>query len=153
MNEFWWFIHILGSSLWLGTTTAVLLAWPYKHPLTKTSHQVSDIRTLIGLMNRGSHTGAGLAALGGTVLSFYVHPKSELAAFWLVTMQGLGVIAFVLSVIVSTRLGKRLIQSLSTDAAIGDHALYHRYLRLLIWTFVLLFICLIMAAFKPVLWR
>ena len=122
----------------------------------KASSRKVDTRTLVILITRVSHTGAGLAALGGVALSFVIRPKTELGAFWLVSMQGLGAIAFFLSVIVLTRIGKRLVRhdaaSVEENQADEQHqADLARYRGWLGAVFILLLVCLFMAAFKPLL--
>ncbi|WDL98337.1 hypothetical protein [Alicyclobacillus sp. ALC3] len=143
MKELLWFIHIAGICLWFGSTTGVLLVWPARN----VSRSAADVRTLIPLLTRTSHIGAGFTALGGTILSFLVQPKSELGAFWLAGMQGLGVVAFFISVIVLTRLGKRILRAEPVSAEEQQVAL--RYRVWLFIAFVILLVCLVLAAFKP----
>ncbi len=145
MQNFWWLIHILGISLWLGVTAGVLIVWPSRKALTAPSSTPLNVRTLVALMTSVGHIGAGLTALAGVVLSFMEQPKSELSTVWLETMQGLGAIAFILSVIVLTRVGKRLIRSEASSVA-ATAGRYRLWLSIVV---VLLLICLIMAAFKP----
>lgn len=149
MKDFWWFIHIVGISIWFGVITAGLLVFPSRKSLINQIPSQLDIRTLVLLLTRMSNIGAGLTAIGGTFLSLLIQPKSELSAFWLTTMQGLGVIAFFLSVIVLTRSGKRLLRfnSFSVDAL----NYLQRYRIWLFVVFILLLISFIMAAFKPIL--
>ncbi len=102
---------------------------------------------MVRVVTRASHLGAGLAAIGGTLLSLLVRPKSELGSFWLATMQGLGVVAFIISVFVLTRLGKRLPEA---DRMGTNHG-SSRYYFWLVIVFVLLLMCLVLGAFRPTL--
>ncbi|QQE79291.1 hypothetical protein [Alicyclobacillus sp. SO9] len=169
MRELWWFIHIFGISLWFGVTTAVLLMWPSKQSLRNASTQSEvfvRIQTLVSMLTKSSHMGAGLTALGGVVLSFMVHPKSDLASLWLTSMQGLGVAAFIISTLVMTRKGKRLVKQIGPQriedrelqvqtANTNSLAIDEQFLgaasgyRGWLWSvFILLLVCLFMAAFK-----
>ncbi len=102
---------------------------------------------MVRVVTRTSHLGAGLAAIGGTLLSLLVRPKSELGSFWLATMQGLGVVAFIISVFVLTRLGKQLPEA---DRMGANHGSSRYYFGLVI-VFILLLMCLVLGAFRPTL--
>lgn len=149
MTDFWWFVHIVGISLWLGSTVGGVLLWPRSNQGSDGEAQFHRI-IAIRLVTRVGHMGAGLTAIGGTVLSFLVEPKSKLAEPWLMTMQGAGVIAFVLSVMILTRIGKRIRRA--TEEKPASPQLIKRarwYLRGLIGVLILLLLCLLLAAFKP----
>lgn len=149
MRELLWFIHIAGICLWFGSTTGVLLVWPSRKSLVNTSRSGVDIRTLTALLTRTGHIGAGFTALGGTILSFLVQPKSELGSVWLAGMQGLGVVAFFISMFVLTRLGKRILRAQPvSDEELRVALRYHVWLFVV---FVILLTCLVLAAFQPTL--
>lgn len=149
MHHFLWLVHIFGVSLWLGASSAVLLVWPARKPAEGTSTRQLDVRTLVTLYTRTGHIGAGLTALAGVTLSFMEQPKSQLGTLWITSMQGLGAIAFIISVIVMTRVGKRIIRA---DDSIAMNIACSRYRAWLALTVLLLLICLVMAAFKPTLY-
>lgn len=149
MTNVLWLIHIFGLCLWVGPVTGGLIVWPSKRQLLNETSISMDLRTVVRMITRTGHIGAGLTALAGAVYSFYVQPKSDLGSLWLTTMQGVGVIAFVFFVIVMTRIAKRLRQLERTEPQFVADA--HRYRVWLIVVFILLFICLVMAAFKPTL--
>lgn len=147
VSDLLWLIHLVGICLWFGSATAALVVWPTPKSLRRRPTNSVDIRTLIVLLTRAGHVGAGLTALGGTLLSLYVQPKSDLGEFWLTGMQGLGVVAFIVSIFVLTRLGKRIVQDELTS---GDAELTQRYRVWLLVVFWILLISLVLAAFKPI---
>jgi uncharacterized membrane protein len=148
-NALLWFLHILGIALWLGSSIAALLVWP--HPADKEARKdwVILIHSLRRLISRASLYGGLLVAISGTSLSLIVQPKSELATVWLTTMQGLGVVAFILALFVLPRIDRSLfLQDACASSDAFDRA-QKRYHRTLVVIVLLLLLCLLMAAFKP----
>lgn len=153
MHHFLWFVHILGVVLWLGVSAGLLIVWPscasLRASLEEPSNRRLDLRTLITLHTRTGHIGAGLTAVAGVTLSFMEQPKSELGTLWLTSMQGLGAVAFIISVIIVARTGKRIVLADESAAIIAAAGHFRLWLTL---TVLLLLICLLMAAFKPMLY-
>ncbi|QSO46836.1 hypothetical protein [Alicyclobacillus mengziensis] len=150
MYHFWWLIHVCGIALWFGGIATGVLMWPSKKSFVPQERDTVDVRTMVRVITRTSHLGAGLTAVGGLLLSLLVQPKSVLGSLWLTTMQGLGVVAFIVSVFVLTRMGKRLLQH--ADHAEMNAAVTHQfriYYAWLVIVFILLLVSLIMGAFKP----
>ncbi len=157
LRDLLWFIHLLGIALWLGPTTGgLLLLWPNGRQRDQGRDRKRDrkpparidVRTCVVLLTRTTHIGAGLAALGGTGLSLIEQPKSNLGLFWLASMQGFGVIAFVLSVFVLTRIGKKITRMEPNSEA--ERRVVRAYRNWLSVVWLLLMLSLILAAFKPI---
>lgn len=149
MKAVWWLVHIVGIALWFGVTTAALLVWSSIKSVREENGSSIILSTLISILNRTGRLGALLTALGGTALSFMVQPKSKLGLFWLTVMQGFGVIAFFLTILLLRRYGQRIEQSIRAGQSVEQDV--KKYHFSLIGVFLLLFISLCMAALKPVL--
>lgn len=150
MYHFWWLIHVCGIALWFGGITTGVLMWPSKKSYVSQQRDTVDVRTMVFVITRTSHLGAGLTAVAGVLLSLLVQPKSVLGSVWLTTMQGLGAVAFIVSVFVLTRLGKQLLKQ--ADHAETNAAVTHQFRIYYVWivvVFILLLVSLIMGAFKP----
>ncbi len=92
--------------------------------------------------------GAGLTAVGGTGTAFLIQPKSLLGTYWLTSMQGIGVVAFVITVLVMPRLGKKLLLNplhLNSSPSIRLILHYRRWLQVVS---LLLLVNIFIAAFK-----
>ncbi len=143
-----WLIHILGLTLWLGSSLSALLIWPHPQSQEKKQNVIAIVHTLRSLVARGSFFGGLLVAISGTSLSLILQPKSELASLWLTTMQGLGVIAFILAFFVLPRVERTIFVQESPPRNEFDRAQkkYRNLVRIIV---LLLLLCLLMAAFKP----
>jgi uncharacterized membrane protein len=110
VSRFWLFLHLLGFTLWLGGAIAsMIIGLAAKR----------EDRSCLGAVVRSQATltkvaiapGALLTVLSGLILTFQLS-GGDMAkfSFWLVTMQSAGVIAALLTLLISlptaTRLGR-----------------------------------------------
>lgn len=150
MHQLWWFLHIVGISLWFGTALAALVAWPKPKEGLNPDERTAAL-VLVPFLTRSGVLGALFTALGGAGLSLTVHPKSELGALWLTSMQGIGVVAFVMSIWVLPRIARRIGNGDGRDALPSRLETLGLYRILITVVFFLLLLCLVAAAFKPTL--
>jgi hypothetical protein len=99
----WLFLHLLGFTLWLGGAIAAMIIGiaakrEDRHGLG------AVVRGQASLMKVAIAPGALITVLSGLILTFSVTASlNEVAGFniWLVTMQGAGVIAALLTLLIS----------------------------------------------------
>jgi hypothetical protein len=108
--RFWLFLHLLGFTLWLGGAIAAMIMGiaakrEDRHGLG------AVVRAQASLMKVAIAPGAILAVLSGLILTFQLS-GADLPGFsiWLVIMQGAGVVAALLTLLISlptaTKLGR-----------------------------------------------
>lgn len=126
MSRVWLFLHLLGFTLWLGGAIASMIIGiaakrEDRHGLG------AVVRAQASLMKTAIAPGALLAVLSGLILTFQISAGGELVGFsmWLVIMQGAGLVAALLTLLISlptaTKLGR-------IDPA-GERAQYFDELR------------------------
>jgi hypothetical protein len=123
----WLFLHLLGFTLWLGGAIAAMIIGiaakrEDRHGLG------AVVRGQATLMKVAIAPGALITVLSGLILTFSVTSSlDELAGFnlWLVTMQGAGVIAALLTLLISLPTAAKLAR---LDPA-GEAARYFDELR------------------------
>ena len=100
MIRLWLFLHLLGFTLWLGGAIAAMIMGiaakrEDRHGLG------AVVRAQASLMKVGIAPGAILAVLSGLILTFQVS-GADLPGFsiWLVIMQGAGVVAALLTLLI-----------------------------------------------------
>jgi putative copper export protein len=109
VTRLWLFLHLLGFTLWLGGAIAAMI--------TGIAAKREDrqglgavVRAQAVLMRVAIAPGVILAVLSGLILTFQL--SSDLPGFnpWLVTMQGAGIVAALLTLLISlptaTKLGR-----------------------------------------------
>ncbi len=102
MSRFWLFLHLLGFTMWLGGAIAVMIMTiaakrEDRHGLG------AVVRAQASLMKVAIAPGALLAVLSGLVLTFQISAGGDLVGFsiWLVIMQGAGLVAALLTLLIS----------------------------------------------------
>ena len=110
MTRLWLFLHLLGFTLWLGGAIAAMIMGiaakrEDRHGLG------AVVRAQASLMRTAIAPGALLAVLSGLILTFQLG-GGDLPGFsiWLVIMQGAGIVAALLTLLISlptaTKLGR-----------------------------------------------
>jgi hypothetical protein len=99
--RFWLFLHLLGFTLWLGgAIAAMIMGIAAKR---EDRHGVGAVvRAQASLMRRAIAPGALLAVLSGLIMTFQLG-GGDLPGFsiWLVIMQGAGLLAALLTLLIS----------------------------------------------------
>ena len=102
MNRLWLFLHLLGFTLWLGGAIAAMIMGiaakrEDRHGLG------AVVRAQAALMKTAIAPGALLAVLSGIILTFRIGAGDNLVGFsiWLVIMQGAGLVAALLTLLIS----------------------------------------------------
>jgi hypothetical protein len=102
VSRFWLFLHLLGFTMWLGGAIAVMIMTiaakrEDRHGLG------AVVRAQASLMKVAIAPGALLAVLSGLVLTFQISAGGDLVGFsiWLVIMQGAGLVAALLTLLIS----------------------------------------------------
>lgn len=144
-HAFWWLLHILGVALWFGGQVLFSLLWARIRKLPD-SWNGDMLQSIFLMFDRVSLWSALLTAVSGTVLSFLVEPRAKLSYFWLTYMQGMGIVALILSVFVLRWLGKTVRNRMVASRSPGSTQTYTSILHL---NSLILLTILIMAAFKP----
>jgi hypothetical protein len=121
----WLFLHLLGFTLWLGGAIAAMIMGiaakrEDRHGLG------AVVRAQASLMKVGIAPGAILAVLSGLILTFRLS-GADLPGFsiWLVIMQGAGVVAALLTLLISRPTATKL----SRLDPLGEAAGYFDELR------------------------
>jgi hypothetical protein len=121
----WLFLHLLGFTLWLGGAIAAMIMGiaakrEDRHGLG------AVVRAQASLMKVGIAPGAILAVLSGLILTFRLS-GADLPGFsiWLVIMQGAGVVAALLTLLISLPTATKL----SRLDPLGEAAGYFDELR------------------------
>jgi hypothetical protein len=121
----WLFLHLLGFTLWLGGAIAAMIMGiaakrEDRHGLG------AVVRAQAALMKRAIAPGAILAVLSGLILTFRLS-GADLPGFsiWLVIMQGAGVVAALLTLLISLPTATKL----SRLDPLGEAAGYFDELR------------------------
>jgi hypothetical protein len=124
VSRFWLFLHLLGFTLWLGGAIAAMVMGiaakrEDRHGLG------AVVRAQASLMKVAIAPGALLAVLSGIVLTLQM--GSELVGFdiWLVLMQGAGLLAALLTLLISLPTATKL----SRLDPLGEGAAYFDELR------------------------
>jgi hypothetical protein len=122
--RFWLFLHLLGFTLWLGgAIAAMIMGIAAKR---EDRHGVGAVvRAQASLMKTAIAPGALLAVLSGLILTFQL--SSDLPGFniWLVTMQAAGLVAALLTLLISLPTAAKL----SRLDPLGEGAGYFDELR------------------------
>ena len=125
MIRLWLFLHLLGFTLWLGGAIAAMIMGitakrEDRHGLG------AVVRAQASLMKVGIAPGAILAVLSGLILTFRLS-GADLPGFsiWLVIMQGAGVVAALLTLLISLPTATKL----SRLDPLGEAAGYFDELR------------------------
>ena len=111
MSRFWLFLHLLGFTMWLGGAIASMIMGiaakrEDRHGLG------AVVRAQASLMKVAIAPGALLAVLSGLILTFQISGSGDLVGFslWLMIMQGAGLVAALLTLLISlptaTKLGR-----------------------------------------------
>jgi flagellar biosynthesis component FlhA len=102
VSRFWLFLHLLGFTMWLGGAIAAMVMTiaakrEDRHGLG------AVVRAQASLMKVAIAPGALLAVLSGLVLTFQISAGGDLVGFsiWLVIMQGAGLVAALLTLLIS----------------------------------------------------
>lgn len=127
MTRFWLFLHLLGFTAWLGGAIAAMIMGiaakrEDRHGLG------AVVRAQSSLMKVAIAPGALVTVLSGLILTFTVSGATgELAGFslWLVIMQGAGLVAALLTLLISLPTATKLSR---LDPA-GEAARYFDELR------------------------
>lgn len=126
MSRLWLFLHLLGFTLWLGGAIASMIMGIAAR--REDRHGLGAVvRAQAALMKRAIAPGALLAVLSGLILTFQVSGGGEIVGFnlWLVVMQGAGLVAALLTLLISLPTATKLSR---IDPA-GDTARYFDELR------------------------
>jgi hypothetical protein len=100
MIRLWLFLHLLGFTLWLGGAMAAMIMGVAAK--REDRHGVGAVvRSQASLMKAAIAPGALIAVLSGLILTFQL--SSDLPGFniWLVVMQGAGLVAALLTLLIS----------------------------------------------------
>jgi hypothetical protein len=127
VSRAWLFLHLLGFTLWLGGAIAAMIVGiaakrEDRHGLG------AVVRAQASLMKVGIAPGALLAVLSGLILTFQVSASAgDLVGFnlWLVIMQGAGLVAALLTLLISLPTATKL----SRIDPVGERAVYFDELR------------------------
>lgn len=102
MSRLWLFLHLLGFTMWLGGAIAAMIMGiaakrEDRHGLG------AVVRAQGALMKTAIAPGALLAVLSGVILTFQISSGNNLGGFsiWLVIMQGAGLVAALLTLLIS----------------------------------------------------
>jgi flagellar biosynthesis component FlhA len=102
VSRFWLFLHLLGFTMWLGgAIAAMVMAIAAKR---EDRHGLGAVvRAQASLMKVAIAPGALLAVLSGLILTFQISAGGDLVGFsiWLVIMQGAGLVAALLTLLIS----------------------------------------------------
>lgn len=110
MTRFWLFLHLLGFTLWLGGAFASMVAGIASRAETRAGLG-AVVRSQAAVHKIVVAPGALLTVLSGLILTFRVTARmGELVgfSFWLVLMQGAGIVAALLVLMVSLPTAARL---------------------------------------------
>jgi hypothetical protein len=123
--RFWLFLHLLGFTLWLGgAVAAMIMSMAAKR---EDRHGLGAVvRVQASLMKAAIAPGAILAVLSGLILTFHLG-GGDLPGFsiWLVIMQGAGLVAALLTLLISLPTAAKL----SRLDPLGETAGYFDELR------------------------
>lgn len=126
MSRLWLFLHLLGFTLWLGGAIASMIMGiaakrEDRHGLG------AVVRSQAALMKSAIAPGALLAVLSGLILTFQMSELGEMVGFnlWLVIMQGAGLVAALLTLLISLPTATKL----SRMDPMGETARYFDELR------------------------
>jgi hypothetical protein len=126
VSRFWLFLHLLGFTMWLGGAIASMVMGiaakrEDRHGLG------AVVRAQASLMKTAIAPGALLAVLSGLVLTFQISAGGEMVGFslWLVIMQGSGLVAALLTLLISLPTASKL----NRIDPIGERAQYFDELR------------------------
>lgn len=126
MNRAWLFLHLLGFTLWLGGAIAAMIIGiaakrEDRHGLG------AVVRAQASLMKTAIAPGALLAVLSGLILTFQISAGGEIVgfSFWLVLMQGAGLVAALLTLLISLPTATKL----ARIDPVGDTGRYFDELR------------------------
>ncbi|HEV8453711.1 MAG TPA: hypothetical protein VGQ24_02395 [Gemmatimonadales bacterium] len=125
MTRFWLFLHLLGFTLWLGGAIAAMVMGVAAK--REDRHGLGAVvRAQASLMKVAIAPGAILAVLSGLILTFQL-TGGDLPGFsiWLVTMQGAGIVAALLTLLISLPTAAKL----SRLDPLGETAGYFDELR------------------------
>jgi hypothetical protein len=126
VSRFWLFLHLLGFTMWLGgAIAAMIMAIAAKR---EDRHGLGAVvRAQAMLMKTVIAPGALLAVLSGLVLTFQISSGGDLIGFsiWLVIMQGAGLVAALLTLLISLPTASKL----SRIDPSGERAQYFDELR------------------------
>jgi hypothetical protein len=106
--RFWLFLHLLGFTLWLGGGISGMIMGIAAR--REDRHGLGAVvRAQAWLMNRAIAPGALLAVLSGLILTFQLG-GGDVAGFniWLVIMQGAGLLAALLTLLISLPTASKL---------------------------------------------
>ena len=124
MIRFWLFLHLLGFTLWLGGGLASMVAGIAARREARTA-LAPVVRMQVAIQKILIAPGALVTVLSGLILTFSVTGRmDELAGFslWLVIMQGAGLVAALLTLLIGlptvNRLGR--LDPAGPDAAFFD---------------------------------
>jgi hypothetical protein len=125
VTRFWLFLHLLGFTLWLGGAIAAMVMGVAAK--REDRHGLGAVvRAQASLMKVAIAPGAILAVLSGLILTFQL-TGGDLPGFsiWLVTMQGAGIVAALLTLLISLPTAAKL----SRLDPLGETAGYFDELR------------------------
>jgi hypothetical protein len=120
----WLFLHLLGFTLWLGgAIAAMIMGIAAKR---EDRHGVGAVvRAQTSLMKVAIAPGAILAVLSGLILTFQLSTDLPGFSIWLVIMQGAGIVAALLTLLISLPTATKL----SRLDPLGEAAGYFDELR------------------------
>jgi hypothetical protein len=102
VSRLWLFLHLLGFTMWLGgAIAAMIMAIAAKR---EDRHGLGAVvRAQSTLMKTAIAPGALLAVLSGLILTFQMTSGGDLVGFsiWLMIMQGAGLVAALLTLLIS----------------------------------------------------
>lgn len=124
MTRVWLFLHLLGFTLWLGGAIAAMIIGiaakrEDRHGLG------AVVRAQGALMRMAIAPGALLATLSGIILTFRVSTDLPGFSIWLVLMQGTGLVAALLTLLIALPTAAKLTRLEPT----GETARYFDELR------------------------
>ena len=124
MIRLWLFLHLLGFTLWLGgAISAMIMGIAAKR---EDRHGLGAVvRAQTSLMKVAIAPGAILAVLSGLILTFQLSTDLPGFSIWLVIMQGAGVVAALLTLLISLPTATKL----SRLDPLGEAAGYFDELR------------------------
>jgi hypothetical protein len=125
VTRFWLFLHLLGFTLWLGGAIAAMVMGVAAK--REDRHGLGAVvRAQASLMKVAIAPGAILAVLSGLILTFQL-TGGDLPGFsiWLVIMQGAGIVAALLTLLISLPTAAKL----SRLDPLGETAGYFDELR------------------------
>lgn len=121
MSRLWLFLHLLGFTMWLGgAIAAMIMAVAAKR---EDRHGLGAVvRAQAALMKTAIAPGALLAVLSGVILTFQISSGNDLVGFsiWLVIMQGAGLVAALLTLLISLPTATKL-SRLDPAGETGQH--------------------------------